>query len=523
MNNNSKKTRNYISGTFWFSITTMFLLFGFWFLPQYSFGDITTRRVNIVSEIASDSLLEELFMSPTSDIIVDQNTPKVVRKSPSEMGTSRSRKSITVASNTPKTITEPASNEIKTSAETISQQSQPQPHISVKPTSTDQIPIVTIDTSRVGKAIDPPKYVSEQVVADNNNTIPLIENSDETNFANFKNRLSAGKNVRIAVLGDSFIEGDIFTQDVRENLQNRYGGKGVGYVPITSNVAGFRQSVEHKFNGWSTKCITNNKGEYGFSGYIFTPSEGAWVQYKGSAYRENLDEFSRVKFLFVNKGSSKIVALVNDTIKLTFTPSAGEQLQSIVIDKPVRSVRFTINNVAGFSAYGAVLDGTSGVSVDNYSIRSYSGNGLINLSKNIADQTQKIMPYDLIILQYGLNVANEGTTNYSVYGGKLFEIINNLKRVLPNCAILVMSVSDRQNRSTGKTMPAIYALERTQRSVAQQCDVAFWSTLYAMQNGGGMSNFVKKGWAAKDYTHLSARGGKVVADAFVEALESNNQ
>ena len=39
--------------------------------------------------------------------------------------------------------------------------------------------------------------------------------------------------VRIAVFGDSFIEADIFTADLREMLQKRFGGCGVGFVTIT--------------------------------------------------------------------------------------------------------------------------------------------------------------------------------------------------------------------------------------------------------------------------------------------------
>ena len=40
--------------------------------------------------------------------------------------------------------------------------------------------------------------------------------------------------VRIAYFGDSFIEADILTADLRAMLQERYGGCGVGFVTITS-------------------------------------------------------------------------------------------------------------------------------------------------------------------------------------------------------------------------------------------------------------------------------------------------
>ena len=61
--------------------------------------------------------------------------------------------------------------------------------------------------------------------------------------------------IRIAYLGDSMIEGDLVSQTLRKLLQNFFGGKGVGFVPITSPVAGFRTSVKHTF---SSKWKQNN-------------------------------------------------------------------------------------------------------------------------------------------------------------------------------------------------------------------------------------------------------------------------
>jgi len=57
---------------------------------------------------------------------------------------------------------------------------------------------------------------------------------------------------RIAYFGDSMIEGDLITQDLRTYIQDAFGGSGVGFVPITSVVAGFRTSIIHSFDGWTT-------------------------------------------------------------------------------------------------------------------------------------------------------------------------------------------------------------------------------------------------------------------------------
>ena len=60
---------------------------------------------------------------------------------------------------------------------------------------------------------------------------------------------SDDKQVRIAVFGDSFIEADIFTADLREMLQKQFGGCGVGFAALAGTfdvrVAQRIQSIHH--------------------------------------------------------------------------------------------------------------------------------------------------------------------------------------------------------------------------------------------------------------------------------------
>src|SRR5258705_6549919 len=67
--------------------------------------------------------------------------------------------------------------------------------------------------------------------------------NDSTGLQKFNASLceTAGhrKRTRIAYFGDSQVEGDLVTSELRALLQGKFGGKGVGFVPITSVVAGF--------------------------------------------------------------------------------------------------------------------------------------------------------------------------------------------------------------------------------------------------------------------------------------------
>ena len=69
---------------------------------------------------------------------------------------------------------------------------------------------------------------------------------------------SKGRLVRIAVFGDSFIEADIFTADLREILQKRFRGCGVGFDTITSMTNGDHPTVRHTFEGGSSHAVIDS-------------------------------------------------------------------------------------------------------------------------------------------------------------------------------------------------------------------------------------------------------------------------
>lgn len=71
--------------------------------------------------------------------------------------------------------------------------------------------------------------------------------------------LYARRPVRIAVLGDSFIEGDILTADLREQLQLRYGGRGCGFAPMSSPLTGYRRTVGTRSAGWNSYNIMQRR------------------------------------------------------------------------------------------------------------------------------------------------------------------------------------------------------------------------------------------------------------------------
>lgn len=351
---------------------------------------------------------------------------------------------------------------------------------------------------------------------------------DSTALQKFFKALSESEKtaVRIAFYGDSFIEGDVFCGSFRDSLQSTYGGRGVGFVPITSGVAGFRNTIKHAFDNWRTSSVinrTDSTAEYGPAGYCFVPLEDNWVQYRPSKQRF-LREFNTVKLYYKNYNKAAVKFNVNyDTTKWEVPLRRSVHLQEWVYKgKNLRSIRFSFDPYDSLHLFGASFEGGPGVYVDNFSLRGNSGISLTGISRNMMARFNTFRDYKLVILQFGLNMVVEDSLNYKAYVKRMVRVIDNMKTSFPKASFLLMSVSDRSTNSTGKfeTMNAIPAMRNAQRMIAQETGIAFWDMFEAMGGENSMVRFVtsKPALAAKDYTHLNFKGGKKLAGSFVRSL-----
>lgn len=337
--------------------------------------------------------------------------------------------------------------------------------------------------------------------------------------------------VRVAFLGDSYIEGDIITADVREQLQELYGGEGVGFVPFGNPLAISRPTVKHTFEGWHNynliykkKAPEEYQNKFFVSGTVSVPeAPTAWSHYKGVGFRKHLSSWSRARLIFINEGEGTVEVAVNDSIRKEFRPEPSGMVQQInLAGTGMKSLHVDVAVPQGFVGYGVVLEGARGIGVDNYAIRSNSGLAMFGTDKQVNTQIGKMLGYDLVVLQWGLNAMDPSVTNYKAYGQQLRRVINYVKACFPRSAIIVMGVGDRATQVEGEfvTMEAVHSMIKVQKAAAEECGVAFWNTFEAMGGQNSMAAFVEKNWAAKDYTHLSYGGGRHIATKFVQALRA---
>ena len=311
--------------------------------------------------------------------------------------------------------------------------------------------------------------------------------------------------------------------DLRSGLQRQYGGRGVGFVPVHSVAAQYRPTVTERAEGWETWSILKDREQaYTLPGMLFmAEEEEASIHAKMSDRYPELEEASTLKVIYAQNRQT-IMHLSTNTLAdtLTLPLPATEQITQMEWQGAFNEVDLRFTQAIGFQALGIVMEDAAGVVVDNYSLRGHSGLSLERLDSASCAAFRLIRPYDLIILQYGLNVARDSVMNYDWYAQRMLKAIAQVKRCFPEADLLMMSVSDRsrQGEQGFETMPAVLALLHAQRKVAKQAGIPFWNLFGAMGGENSMVRYVENNWASKDYTHLGFRGGREVAKALLEAL-----
>lgn len=343
-------------------------------------------------------------------------------------------------------------------------------------------------------------------------------------------------NVRIAYFGDSMTDGDMIVQDFRNALQSRFGGKGVGFVPITSESAASRSSVKHQYSdNWTTisyLSVKKPKYPFGVNGHVFVAKDSVnqtWVSYKAGAW-ESISKLNQPTLFYGASNNHKGEILIKsgtDTIRKKLHPEKLLNTLSLTAES-VKNLRLEFIHADSIPVYGVNFDDGKGVHVDNFSNRGNSGLPISIFNKNIMREFQNRLGYDLIILHYGTNVLNYGSYNYDWYEKSMKRVVSHIKECFPGVCVLVISTADKSTKYNQemKTDSAVVPLTKAQRNYALGSQSAFFDLYSKMGGENSMVKWVEEEpeMAAKDYTHFNYKGAKKVASMLNDFLmEGYNQ
>ena len=334
---------------------------------------------------------------------------------------------------------------------------------------------------------------------------------------------AASRPVRIAMLGDSYIEGDILAQDIRAGLQSKYGGRGVGYVPAFTHFPGFRGSVTQSAKGWTETEIRKMNADplRTILGLYHTAEGPGSSSFKGSSKPAHVDSWNTSTIVYLASNPGTIEVTVADSAT-TFNIIPSTSLQALRLPAETSDLKIS-TSVPGIKIPGIWLEDRTGIVLDDISLRGNSGISHRTLDPETTRALRQWVDYDLIILEFGMNALSASQKDYTPYAKGMEDVVDNLRNLYPHALILMMGVADRGAKHGTQlgSMATVPALVRAQRAMAARAGIMFYDTRAAMGGEGAAVDWNKRHLVNSDYVHLNHRGGKVMADIFLESLNQS--
>ncbi len=369
--------------------------------------------------------------------------------------------------------------------------------------------------------------------------IPYLYFSDDTYrkfqafFEKLKTAKAEGKTIRVLHMGDSQVEGDRITRYIRESLQERYGGSGPGlftvYDPQKLNPSVWLDN----YGNWELYRIFDSKNllkkrDYGIlgtvakfepgteSGFKFSPSP--WAEEKAQKYYKVRLFLSEVKDTMYLKGYIGKSEIISDTLfKSKGITEINWQFEDNV---PKLRLMFSSKNSPVF--LGCALDSMAGVAVDNIALRGQYTPWFHRTNKDLFKTMVSYLDVGLIILQFGTNIVPTKSDNFRFYRIKMERQLRILKKLAPDCPVLMIGTADAAKLTDGKegSYESLPVLNAAQKAAALNTGAAFFDLYNAMGGKGSIIKWVhnKPPLAIKDYIHFTKPGGEKVARMILKGL-----
>lgn len=326
---------------------------------------------------------------------------------------------------------------------------------------------------------------------------------------------SSDRVVRVLHYGDSQIEEDRMSQQIREKLQALYGGQGCGLMPLAQTIPNKTVRQQLRMNGrfvqaaqgprrylvYGPKRDQRQDGMYGVMGQVTILNDS------------------------LVKGSEEVTAVCTPLI-----PTAQYTRWKVFADT---SIHYTFAGDTVFlsgrgAVYGLSQESEKGVIVDNIPMRGCLGLVFTKMDRTQLSSFYRDQHVKLIIMQFGGNAIpfneNPGTISAIVKG--LREQVQYVQSCAPEASILFIGPSDMLTQEEGEwiSYPMVPYMDRLLRKMAIEENIAYFSLFRWMGGAGSMKRWQEIGLAGSDGVHFTRAGarkaGNAVAEWIIEGIKN---
>jgi lysophospholipase L1-like esterase len=363
-------------------------------------------------------------------------------------------------------------------------------------------------------------------------------------FAALDNASRGSKPVRIMHYGDSQIEGDRITSFLRNQWQKKFGGMGVGMIPV-QQVYDFKFSIDQETSSnWYRYTLYGNRDStlthrrYGALASFarFSPPEAllsgndqdyeAWVSFKTSVYSyRNTKQFQQCRIFYGHNSQPFLTEIyLNGELAEAEMYPASSQLKTLrwIFDEPVSDLKIVFRGSDSPDIYGIALDGKAGVAVDNIAMRGNSGLIFDRMDATLLREHYKVLNTKLILLEFGGNVVPHITSDYGYYERLFRAQLKQLKKIVPDAVVIVIGVADMSIKEKNRyvSYPNVEKVRDALKNATLSSGAIYWDMYEAMGGKNSMPSwvFANPPLASSDFVHFNPRGAKIIANMFYNAF-----
>jgi LysM repeat protein/lysophospholipase L1-like esterase len=366
-----------------------------------------------------------------------------------------------------------------------------------------------------------------------NNDINYIQYFDRSAFDSFYEKWKTNKPLTIVHFGDSHVQPDIYTGELRKILQKEKGMGGKGMIfpySIAQTYSTLDYASYHTGNWRSAKSIEYvPKLPLGISGVTAKtsdPSASFTIRFHNPmpANYTKLKIFCRQEKnsydLIVTSGGKSVPVIVDapgDNVAIPFIeitlPELGNTIKVQVVKKN--------ENENDFEFYGMSLESSSNnglvlhcLGVGGSQFRSLLAEALFDV------HLSTVLP-DLAILDFGTNDHLYNNTIPPDMEARIVQVINRVRAAAPACEILLTSTQDMNRRGVNITSGREYSA--LIRKIAKDQNCAFYDWYWVSGGPQRMTIWQQNGLAQADNIHLTVSGytlkGNLLGNAFKSSLD----
>lgn len=364
-------------------------------------------------------------------------------------------------------------------------------------------------------------------------------------FKAFDRAKLADKPVRIMHYGDSQIEGDRISSFIRNRLQKKFGGSGVGLVPV-QHIYDFKFSITqnnsdnwYRYTLYGKRDTTLTHTRYGALASFcrFSPANPdayttdtsyitSWISFSPSKYSyTNTRSFRQCRLFYSHNKQPFMVELYQggNLVEAEMYPESSS-LNTIqwLFSESVSDLEIVFKGTSSPDIYGIALDDIAGIAVDNIPMRGSSGLVFTKMDKTLLKEHFDALNVKLIILQFGGNIVPHITDDYGYYERLFGSQLRRLKQILPDVSVIVIGVADMSMKQKDRyiSYPNIEKIRNAMKSATFDAGYIYWDMYEAMGGKNSMPSwvFANPPLASKDFVHFNTRGARIIAHMFYNSL-----